>query len=197
MAKVIRSRWVYRPEGKWHRYLPRRNDAVKEFDYVKRGASLQDFAVSLPEEEKPQTPPKLWMAWLYRDLAGEPKWTKKYVENLFGADYKVGRMEVFRNSELINEELWKVKHLIELRPVTFPKGEPTEEDVYTTRLSPDGTCEIVPNAPTPSEEHLQLFDKSRQWTRRELGRDLAKKYHGYKNLFEADVYTNSNIIVAK
>ncbi|CAI2349151.1 unnamed protein product [Caenorhabditis sp. 36 PRJEB53466] len=197
MAKVIRNRWVYRPDNKWTRYLPRRNDAVKEFDYEKNGASLKHYIEEIPEEQKPKTASKLWMAWLYRDLAGEPTWTKKHVESLFGANFKVGRMELFRNSALVNEELWKVKHLIELRPVTFKNGvEPTEEDVFSTKLAPNGECEVLQGGHVANETELRLAD-GKQWSRKELARDLSKKYHRYQSVFEQNVYTPSNITVLK
>ncbi|CAP33847.1 Protein CBR-MRPL-30 [Caenorhabditis briggsae] len=197
MAKVIRNRWVYRPDNKWTRYLPRRNDAVKEFDYERSGASLRHYTEEIPEEQRPKRASKLWMAWLYRDLAGEPKWTKKHVENLFGADFKVGRMEVFRNTELMNEELWKVKHLIELRPIEFKNGiEPTDEDVFSTSLSPNGQCEVIQGGHVASEGDLKLAD-GKQWTRKELGRDLNKKYHLYQSVFEQNVHTPNNITVLK
>uniref|UniRef100_A0A8R1I683 39S ribosomal protein L30, mitochondrial n=1 Tax=Caenorhabditis japonica TaxID=281687 RepID=A0A8R1I683_CAEJA len=197
MAKVIRNRWVYRPDNKWTRYLPRRNDAVKEFDYEKGGGSLKDYTEEIPKEMQPKQASKLWMAWLYRDLSGEPKWTKSHVEGLFGADYKVGRMEIFRNTALVNEELWKVKHLIELRPVTFKDGvEPSEEDIFTTKILANGQCEVTPGGHVANEDELRLADKN-QWTRKELARDLTKKYHRYQSVFEQNVYTPSNITVIK
>ncbi|VDL79174.1 unnamed protein product [Nippostrongylus brasiliensis] len=71
MAKVIRSRWVYRPHGRWHRYLPRRNDGVKEYDYSKGGslAEFKDEFMRESHDEPKEGPSKLWMAWLYRDLS--------------------------------------------------------------------------------------------------------------------------------
>ncbi|KAK6034872.1 hypothetical protein COOONC_27619 [Cooperia oncophora] len=144
MAKVIRTRWVYRPHGRWHRYLPRRNDGIKEFDYEK-GGSLSEFKAELMSQsfEEPKAgPSKLWMAWLYRDLSGEPKWTKARVSKLFGPDPKVGRMEVFPNTSAYNEELWHIKHLIELKPMTFPNGEPTADDIYGVKV----TFFILPTA---------------------------------------------------
>ncbi|KAF1763188.1 hypothetical protein GCK72_011454 [Caenorhabditis remanei] len=198
MAKVIRNRWVYRPDNKWTRYLPRRNDGIKEFDYEKGGATLRHYADEISEDARPKQASKLWMAWLYRDLAGEPKWTKKHVENLFGADFKIGRMEVFRNTELMNEELWKVKHLIELRPIEFANGiEPTDDDVFSTRLQPNGRCEVIQGGHVATENDLKLADDGKQWSRKELGRDLNKKYHQYQSVFEQNVYTPNNITVLK
>ncbi|KHJ95730.1 kinase domain protein [Oesophagostomum dentatum] len=199
MAKVIRNRWVYRPHNRWHRYLPRRNDGIKEFTY-ETGGSIAEFREEMMSQghEEPKTPPsKLWMAWLYRNLSGEPHWTKDRVAKLFGSDYKVGRMELFPNTAAINEELWHVKHLIDLKPVTFPNGEPTEEDIYGVKFHPDGRCEVAKGAPPLTEEQLKLYDPEKQWTSKELNRQLASKYFGCKDVFETNVYTNSNISVVR
>ncbi|CAI5445738.1 unnamed protein product [Caenorhabditis angaria] len=198
MAKVIRNRWVYRPDNKWNRYLPRRNDAVKEFDYDRNESALANYSRELADEQKPAKASKLWMAWLYRDLSSEPKWTKKHVESLFGANFKVGQMEVFRNTPLVNEELWKVKHLIELRPVVFKNGhEPTKDDVFSTKLHPNGECEVMQTGSISNENDLKLLDETKQLTPRDLQRDLTKKYHSFKSVFEQNVYTTSNITVVK
>ncbi|WKY02670.1 hypothetical protein Q1695_016158 [Nippostrongylus brasiliensis] len=199
MAKVIRSRWVYRPHGRWHRYLPRRNDGVKEYDYSKGGslAEFKDEFMRESHDEPKEGPSKLWMAWLYRDLSGEPHWTKSRVNKLFGVDFKVGRMEVFPNTAAFNEELWHIKHLIELKPITFPNGEPTAEDIYAMKLHPDGTCEVAKDVTPVKEDQLRLLDPKKQWPSKELNRQLAAKYHGCKDVFETNVYTDANISIVK
>lgn len=106
-------------------------------------------------------------------------------------------MEVFRNTALINEELWKVKHLIELRPVEFKDGvEPSEDDIFSTKISPNGVCEVLQNGHVAHESELRLAD-GKQWTKRELARDTNRKYHRYQSVFEQNVYTNGNITVVK
>ncbi|CAB3397642.1 unnamed protein product [Caenorhabditis bovis] len=185
MAKVIRNRWVYRPDNRWTRYLPRRNDAVKEHIY--------DMKI----DEASENAPKLWMAWLYRNVSGEPKWTKERVEKIFGKDYKVGRMEIFRNSPLVNEELWTIKHLIEIRPVDFVNGEPSEDDIYSMKLHPNGKCEITETAHVSSYKQLKLFEETKQFTKRDIARDLARKEHRFQPIHEANVHTPSNITIVK
>lgn len=124
MAKVIRNCWVYKPNYSWHVYLPRRKDTNKEYDYEAHNATPSTFPEPMAEE-----PPKLWLVWFYRDLAGEPRWTQNRVRRLLGGDPKPGEMLVFKNSADVNKQLWHMKHLIELRPMRFPNGEPTEADV--------------------------------------------------------------------
>ncbi|KAJ1348515.1 hypothetical protein KIN20_003829 [Parelaphostrongylus tenuis] len=199
MAKVIRSKWVYYPHGRWHRYLPRRKDGFKEFNY-EAGGSISEFKEEMAselQEEAKTTTPKLWMAWLYRDLSGEPYWTKERVKKLFGTDFVVGRMEVFPNTAAFNEELWRIKHLIELKPITFPNGEPTSDDIYFVELHPDGRCQIAKNGTQIDVEQLSLTGSKKQWRANELNTQLAAKYFGGKDVFETNVYTNANISVVK
>ncbi|KAE9414696.1 hypothetical protein Angca_006635 [Angiostrongylus cantonensis] len=193
------DRWVYRPHGRWHRYLPRRNDSVKEFNY-EAGGSLSEFKEEMANEfleEANVSVPKLWMAWLYRDLSGEPYWTKKRVMNLFGTDFVVGRMEVFPNTSAFNEELWHIKHLIELKPITFPDGEPTSDDMFSMELHPDGRCRIAKVGAQVNVEQLKLTGLKKQWSPKELTSQLASKYYGCKDVFETNVYTNANISIVK
>jgi large subunit ribosomal protein L30 len=44
-------------------------------------------------------------------------------------------MEIMKNTASTNEALWHIKHLIELRPITFPYGEPTIDDVGHIEVS--------------------------------------------------------------
>ncbi|CAI4232486.1 unnamed protein product [Auanema sp. JU1783] len=192
MAKVIRNRWVFRTGGKWYRYLPRRNDAVKEYDFESGGGSLDDFRCE--EQNTSMDPPsKLWMAWVYRDLATQPKWTKERIEKLFGKDWEIGKPEVFMNTEAVNQELWHIKHLIELKPIRFPNGEPTINDLHGIRLNPDGVCNVAQGVEPVPEDQLRLFDETKQWSAKEISQQLDAKYYGFKDVFERNVYTSSKI----
>lgn len=63
MAKQIRTRWIYRKNNRWWRYLPRRNDGSMKFDFEGEG-SLDLFT----DKMHCQNPPKLWVAWLHKDF---------------------------------------------------------------------------------------------------------------------------------
>lgn len=67
MAKQIRTRWVYRKNNRWWRYLPRRNDSSMKFDYEGEG-SLDEFT----DKIDCSNPPKLWVAWLHKDFKKLP-----------------------------------------------------------------------------------------------------------------------------
>ncbi|VDK22541.1 unnamed protein product [Anisakis simplex] len=139
-------------------------------------------------------PPKLWLAWVYRKPSGEPHWTKTRLKKLFGEDVKPGKMEIFKNTATQNAELWHVKHLIELRPLTFPNGEPTIDDVNAIEIFADGRC-VIDRRLVCDEEQLRLADPEKQMTGSYLSSMLGKRYHGYKDIYEDNVYTPSNISV--
>ncbi len=54
-------------------------------------------------------------------------------------------MEVFKNTPASNEILWRLKHLIEVRPLRFASGqEPTSaDDASRIVIDPDGTCRMT------------------------------------------------------
>lgn len=49
---------------------------------------------------------------------------------------------IVKNTPENNVLLWKIKHLISVEPITFPYGEPTEEDIKHTRLNENGECVV-------------------------------------------------------
>jgi large subunit ribosomal protein L30 len=192
MAKVIRSRYVFRPHNRWHRYLPRRNDGMnKEFDYEANNAAPSQFPDPITEP-----PSKLWLAWLYKDPTKEIKWTRQYVKNLFGENPEAGKMHIFKNTAAINRELWKIKHMIELRPVSFPNGEPTEADIGHIEVHPDGRCVIDRNLSTADEEKIKLLEANKQFTPKQLSRNLQYRYHNFKDVYQDTVYNPKNISIS-
>lgn len=47
---------------------------------------------------------------------------------------------IVKNTPQNNVLLWKIKHLVSVEPITFPYGEPTEEDIKHTNLKECGKC---------------------------------------------------------
>lgn len=44
-------------------------------------------------------------------------------------------MAIFKNTPSQNRELWRVKHMIEIRPLIFPNGEPTMDDINSLEVA--------------------------------------------------------------
>lgn len=54
--------------------------------------------------------------------------------------------------------LWKIKHLVSVEPITFPHGEPTEEDIVHTKLKENGEC-VVHKKIGVDDKRLEETDK--------------------------------------
>lgn len=49
---------------------------------------------------------------------------------------------IVKNTPETNALLYKIKHLVSVEPITFPFGEPTEDDVAHTKLKENGECVV-------------------------------------------------------
>src|SRR5262249_13815033 len=130
------------------------------------------------------------------------------LRQLFG-DAKPGEMHVFKvsfisvslgvngnyencsflqNTHSTNTALWRVKNLIEIRPITFPHGEPTLKDVGTMELFHDGRCLLRTEEPDPGDVET-LVDKKKQFTPSYLASRLMSRDLRFKDVFEDTVYS--------
>lgn len=66
---------------------------------------------------------------------------------------------VVKNTPEINAMLWKVKHLIDVKPIVFPYGAPTVDDINHTFLKESGECVVTKEI---------KFDESRMVARDEF-----------------------------
>lgn len=68
---------------------------------------------------------------------------------------------IVKNIPENNARLWKIKHLIKIAPITFPQGEPSEEDLHHTYLKENGECIVIKNIDTLNQrlEAAQEFGK--------------------------------------
>ncbi|CAD5217667.1 unnamed protein product [Bursaphelenchus okinawaensis] len=187
MSKQIRTRYVYKKYDRWWRYLPRRIDTKKAFDYDTDSHLLANF-----EEKMEGEPPKLWAAWLYRPITKEGKSLKATLDRLFGKNREPGKMTIFRNTADVNHELWKVKHLIDLKPLTFPNGEPTEADIPHIEVQPDGRVLIRRDASTTD---IPLIDEKKGFTQGQLQGYYTSRYSRFKDVYPDTVYNPANVTI--
>ncbi|CAD5222433.1 unnamed protein product [Bursaphelenchus xylophilus] len=187
MAKQIRNCYVHKKYNRWWRYLPRRQDGKREYDFEKNEALPENF-----EEKMDGEPPKLWVAWLYRSPQAEPKWTQARVKTLFGENFEPGKMTIFRNTADVNLELWKIKHLIDLKPLTFPNGEPTEADIPHLTVNADGQVIINREART---NDLPLIDEKKGFHEGYLRGFYTKRFNSLKDVYPDTVYNPSKITI--
>ncbi|MCP9259478.1 Intermediate filament tail domain protein [Dirofilaria immitis] len=158
--------------GHWYRYLPRRNDVSKEFNYEKYMAGPEHF----PEKKL---------------LEGSIVHQKK-IEKLFGKDVEPGKMFIFKNTVSQNAELWPLKHIIEIRALSFPNGEPTIDDVNALEVFSDGRC-IIDEHLACELSQLNVMDPHKQMSNSYLCSRLRSRYNKYQDIFETNVYTTKNV----
>jgi hypothetical protein len=93
-----------------------------------------------------------------------------------------------------NDKLWSVKHLIEVRPISFPNGEPTEADIGFVELHADGRC-VIDQKANVDHESVKFIDESAQFTQKYLARVLRYRDRRFKDVFTDNVYSPANITI--
>lgn len=96
-------------------------------------------------------PSKLFMVWRIAPLYGRPIWEKQAIVDLGLHKDKV-KYVIVMNTASNNKFLWSIKHLIRLKPITFPNGFPTEEDAYCTFLKQTGELIVTPRLKVNEED---------------------------------------------
>ncbi|XP_040161961.1 39S ribosomal protein L30, mitochondrial [Anopheles arabiensis] len=86
-------------------------------------------------------PSKLFSVRRMKPIKGLPYWEKRILRGL--GLYEKNAVAVVKNIPENNARLWKVKHLVEILPITYRYGEPTEADIERTFLKEDGECVVI------------------------------------------------------
>ncbi|BFZ24402.1 hypothetical protein BsWGS_27441 [Bradybaena similaris] len=81
------------------------------------------------ESRPPPEPALLHMVYRIKDHYTRPYWEKDVLKE-FGLFEKSYTPVVLKNTPEINEKLKTVKHLLRIKPVTFPYGLPVDEEDY-------------------------------------------------------------------
>ncbi|XP_034246537.1 39S ribosomal protein L30, mitochondrial [Thrips palmi] len=109
-------------------------------------------------QDPPYEPTKLLMVQRVKPMKGQPHWDRKVLTRLGLDAIDDDHIVILKNTEYICEDLWKVKHLVKVTPITFPNGEPTEEDIERTVLTPQGEM-IVGDAVRPDPQRVEAQEK--------------------------------------
>jgi len=140
----------------WNHNKKEMKPRVKVTDYHRRAPrtplkaptmleTAKQLGFTNPKEMYPayplEAPPRMWMITQVKSLKGHPYWIKDAMKEL--GLYKPTDMSIQINSPGMNEVLWQLKSLVRIKPITFPNGFPTEEDVGFTELAQDGTFRIT------------------------------------------------------
>lgn len=124
-------------------------------------------------QDPPVEPAKLFRVQRIRPYKGNPYWEKRLLRDL-GLDGKESDFTVVKNIPENNACLWKIKHLISVTPITFPFGEPTENDIKHTVLKENGECIVTKEISYTLEKRKEALHDFESSPKR-LDTDLLKK----------------------
>lgn len=108
-------------------------------------------------------PSKLLMVWRIAPLLNRPIWEKELIIELGLADHKV-KFAIVMNTASSNKKLWSIKHLIRVKPITYPDGFPTEDDYMGTFLKQTGELVVAPRLRVDPK----VFEKDPEYERKKL-----------------------------
>lgn len=139
------------------------NDGIKYhgFTYYPRRPDFKD---------PPYEPTKLFQVKRIKPLKGLPYWEKHMLKEM-GLDQKLSDIAIVKNIPENNARLWKIKHLIEITPITFPNGFPDGKSA--TLLKENGEL-IVKHINIP-EERIEALDKFQKEVKRMDGDTLRRQ----------------------
>ncbi|GAB6024849.1 39S ribosomal protein L30, mitochondrial [Chamberlinius hualienensis] len=134
--------------------------------------------VRLTPEGTDYKPTKLFAVWRTSRILGIPYWLKDILENKLGltAETQYTHPVIVRNSPAVNQMLWHVKHLIRLKPITFPDGFPTEKDIGSTFLNYNGELRIRKEY-RYAPEKLVITEEEKKMDPRTLKKLLIKRWY--------------------
>ncbi|XP_076344760.1 large ribosomal subunit protein uL30m-like isoform X2 [Tachypleus tridentatus] len=132
------QRNVFKPEWSNLRFVGYVQDAEEERDRI-----FQQVKDIRNIKEGSFNPAKLHLVQRVKSLNGRPYWEKLVMKNL-KLDGKPSSYAILKNTPSINRIMWSVKHLIKVKPITFPYGLPQEGDYSGTFLKPNGEMIVSP-----------------------------------------------------
>ncbi|XP_072935157.1 large ribosomal subunit protein uL30m [Epargyreus clarus] len=135
-----------------------------------------------PDEKEPEiTPAKLFRVERVKKTLHQPYWLKNILKEF--SIHEENRVTIVKNIPEVNAKLWKVKHLIKITPITFPYGEPTEEDIKYTVLKENGEC-VVTKTLKPLEGQVEALEEF-HGDEKKMNSDTIKRdsRHKWNNAF--------------
>ncbi|XP_054715934.1 39S ribosomal protein L30, mitochondrial-like [Uloborus diversus] len=155
--------------------LSERKIAKRYFDQVKefRKRSEEGFE-----------PSKLFMVWRIASLVNRPMWEKEAIIQLGLHHHKV-QYAIVKNTASNNKFLWSIKHLIRVKPITYPDGFPAQEDFYGTFLKQSGELIVAPRLKVDIEDLERDPEyEEKKLDQRHIREDLRLKWNqNYPKLY--------------
>lgn len=80
-------------------------------------------------------PSPLHLVWRYKKFESSP-WHEMVVLRKIGLNGRdMNEKVIIPNTPHFNKLLWQVKHLLRLKPISFPDGVPTEDDIGAIKVN--------------------------------------------------------------
>ncbi|XP_014669186.1 PREDICTED: uncharacterized protein LOC106810378 [Priapulus caudatus] len=112
---------------------------------------------AIPDEKRGE---KLLLIWRHRGLKRRPWFDIKTLDKLGIGKNTVRNTAVIQpNTPSVLKLLWKVKHLVTVKEVTFPWGEVTEEDVEHSLVKRTGEFLVSKKLKMPEVASTETYSK--------------------------------------
>ncbi|KAK3576410.1 hypothetical protein CHS0354_026743 [Potamilus streckersoni] len=152
------------------------NDVITKDSWMK---PLLEMHRKKQEEGPPpdREPTKLLMVKRIKELKGRPYWEKNTMKELC-LDGKRFKPVIIKNTEYFCTKLRRVKHLVEIFPVTFPYGLPeSEEDYQHCYIRDNGEFMVTKKIMPKIVENITLEETSTVWDidKETIDKSLKKK----------------------
>nr|SVE73861.1 EOG090X0EYV [Daphnia atkinsoni] len=126
------------------------------------------------QQDPPYEPSKVLMVQRIVSLKHKPYWEKDVLEGLgLSMKTKLSKIVVVANTPSVCAQLWRVKHLIRVTPITFPQGLPDEADTAGARLQDNGELVFIPQL--KSDAVVAATQSKPEERRNYLDTDTVKK----------------------
>lgn len=127
-------------------------------------------------EERSFKPAKLHMVKRIKPIAFRPYWEKLLIRKI-GLEEE-GAISIVKNTPNVNKILWEIKHLISVKPITFPNGPPKEGDYSGTYLKRNG--ELLVSEKLKVDPQKLLLDPGQEKSKLDgetLKREMRRRWH--------------------
>ncbi|EEZ97592.1 39S ribosomal protein L30, mitochondrial-like Protein [Tribolium castaneum] len=152
---------------------------TRRYNWAEEGVQYPGFKYypRYPDfKDPPYEPSKVFRVQRIKALKGVPHYEKKILAE-FHLTGKQSDVVIVKNIPENNQRLWKVKHLVQIKPVTFPDGFPSSPKGAV--LKENGELRAMKTL-EPSEERLQLAESFKTKAERmdgdTLRRDSRRKW---------------------
>jgi len=134
---------------------------------VDNGVEVIKYWPHRGEELSEEQPSPVLMVTLVKTLKKEHHWVKSYCDQIgLGAGHRkkfgqIGSRVFLPNLPSVCALLYKIKHVVDITPITFPKGMPEDfhPDTHGFKLTPKG--EFIVEGPPP--ESLESVASRAEW----------------------------------